>query len=164
MDTFKKTFYLLLLILLPVSHGFTQEETDVEDKADDTPAVVWLAGWRGSTYGILKDLPSAYGPVETRLKSAEEAAKAFNEEVFADLIKKVDFTKQDIEIVQFSGSGQNKLDCFVSLSNPPKYVYLVEYGQTKDLVNQIQVFAVRKDAIAQPVPFNRVVPPRKFVK
>jgi hypothetical protein len=77
------------------------------------------------------------------VKSAEEAAKHFDEEALAALKKRVDFQKQIVLVFAWKGSGQDKLDYKVLESFPEQVVFELTPGRTKDLRSHTHVYVLR---------------------
>lgn len=142
---------LLVLAFLPLFETSVLAQQDADEQNNDPnvkrPPVVELAHWRG--HQIHAVVSEGYfmnrRPVPARLESAEEARKYFKQEIVARWEKQVDFGRQDLVVMSCGGSGQNKIVCYVSLSKPFKVMFIVEPGSTKDLVEQVSVYAIGKD-------------------
>ena len=142
------TFMLALLPLLGMN-SFAQE-TAGEQSADPKskiPPVVRLGSWhRSGVYSVvLRDSPPWAVSNPLAIKSAEQIAKYFKNDFVVKLREQVDFDKQELSVLMWRGSGQDELECYVSLSDPTKVLFLVEPGRTKDLQEHLYVFAIRKD-------------------
>ena len=79
------------------------------------------------------------------LKTADEAAKFFNEEALASLQKKVDFEQQFVLVFAWRGSGQDKLTYVVAESFPEQITFSIIPGRTRDLRPHVHVFALRSN-------------------
>lgn len=82
-------------------------------------------------------------PLEIR--SADEAAKHFDDKALAALKKQVDFENQIVLVFAWKGSGQDKLDYKVLESFPEQVVFEVTRGRTKDLRSHTQVYVLRSN-------------------
>ncbi len=147
---------LLVLAFLPLFETSVLAQQDANEQKNDPnvkrPPVVELGHWRG--HQIHDVVSEGYfmnrRPVPARLESADEARKYFKAEIVAKWEKQVDFGRQDLLIMSCGGSGQNKIVCYVSLSEPFKVMFIVEPGLTKDLVEQVSVYAIGRDVKVTP--------------
>lgn len=79
------------------------------------------------------------------IRSADEAAKHFDDKALATLKKHVDFKHQIVLVFAWKGSGQDKLDYKVLESFPEQVVFELTPGRTKDLRSHTQVYVLRSD-------------------
>lgn len=142
------TFILTLLPLLG-TNSFAQEAAGKQsaDPKSKIPPVVRLGSWhRSGVYNVVRrDSPPWAVSNPLPIKSAEQFAKYFKKDFVAKWRGQVDFDEQELSVWMWRGSGQDELECYVSLSDPAKVLFLVEPGRTKDLQEHLYVFAIRKD-------------------
>jgi hypothetical protein len=121
-------------------------ERSVEPKSK-IPLVVRLGSWRGHQVDdvVRRDSPPESGRDPLTIKSTEQVAKYFKEAFVVKWREQVDFDKQELLVWMWRGSGQDELECFVSLSDPTKVLFWFEHGKSKDIDEHLYVFAIRKD-------------------
>lgn len=82
-------------------------------------------------------------PLEIR--SADEAARHFDDKALVALKKQVDFKNQIVLVFAWKGPGQDKLEYKVLESFPEQVVFELTRGRTKDLRSHSQVFVLRSN-------------------
>jgi len=96
----------------------------------------------------LKPARGAYqgrGNMPVVIKSAEDAAKYFEQETAGKLAKQVDFKKQVVVLFAWRGSGQDKLSYVVAESFPEQITFTLQRGRTRDLRPHAHVYAIRNN-------------------
>lgn len=132
--------FLMMFSLSPLPGHEKEGEKEI-------PAAIVLGHWRHNTHEIIQDLQglgSTKRHGEYRITSPEEAAKAFQKDYFEKLKKEIDFEKQEVVMFHVVGSGATRVDCYVSIGESPKVMFVTVRGVTKDYVKQVYVYAVRK--------------------
>ena len=85
-------------------------------------------------------------PADAQLiKTADEAGKLFGKQGLATLKKQVNFDKQNLIIIAWSGSGGDRITYFVNASFPEQVVFSYKRGRTRDLRRHFKLYAVRKN-------------------
>jgi hypothetical protein len=79
------------------------------------------------------------------IRTADDAAKHFDDGALAALKKQVDFKHQVVLVFAWKGSGQDKLDYKVLESFPEQVVFELAPGRTKDLRSHTAVFVLRSN-------------------
>jgi len=79
------------------------------------------------------------------ITSLEQATKHFTDEDLDELKKKVDFTKQQLLIFAWSGSGQDKITYDVGESDPEQIFFTYQPGRTRDLRPHLYVYVLRSN-------------------
>jgi hypothetical protein len=156
--TLRLLSFILALIPLLGTNSLAQDnvgEQSVDLKSKITP-VVRLGSWRGHQVDdvVRRDSPPESGRNPLAIKSAEQVAKYFKEAFVVKWREQVDFDKQELFVWMWRGSGQDELECYVSLSDPTKVLFRFEHGESKDLNEHLYVFAIRKDVQRVPGTFN----------
>lgn len=147
------SFLLALLALLGTSllaqDNVGEQSVDSKSKI---PPVVRLGSWRSHQVDdvILRDSPPESDRPPLAIKSAEQVEKYFKEAFVAKCRDEVDFEKQELFVWMWRGSGQDELECYVSLSDPTRVLFYFEHGETKDFKKHLHVFAIRKDVQSVP--------------
>ena len=77
------------------------------------------------------------------ITSSDQAAKYFAAEDIATLRNKVDFTKQEILLFAWRGSGQDRLEYVVLESFPEEIRFTYQRGRTRDLRQHFRLYIVR---------------------
>ncbi len=95
----------------------------------------------------LKEAAFALSGAENPLliQSVEEAAPYFDAKNLATLKDKVDFSKQEVLVFAWRGSGQDLLDYVVLESFPEQIRFRYQRGRTRDLRQHVKVFIVRSN-------------------
>jgi len=79
------------------------------------------------------------------IQSVDEATPYFDAKNLATLKKQVDFSKQEVLVFAWRGSGQDLLDYVVLESFPEKIRFRYQRGRTRDLRQHVKVFIVRSN-------------------
>ncbi len=79
------------------------------------------------------------------IQSAAEAATYFDAKNLAALKNKVDFSKQEVLLFAWRGSGQDRIKFVVLESFPEQIHFSSQRGRTKDLRQHLKVFIVRSN-------------------
>lgn len=79
------------------------------------------------------------------LQSIDEAAAYLGEKHLAALKDKVNFSKQEVLVFAWLGSGQDRIAYEVLESLPEQIRFSYQPGRTRDLRPHVKVFAVRSD-------------------
>jgi hypothetical protein len=79
------------------------------------------------------------------IRTADDAAKYFDEDALARLNEQVDFEKQFVLVFAWRGSGQDRLAYAVAESFPEQIFFTLTPGRTKDLRPHVHVYALRSN-------------------
>ena len=79
------------------------------------------------------------------IRTAEDAAKHFDEANLKALAEKVDFAQQIVLVFAWRGSGQDRLESRVAESYPEQITFSLTPGRTRDLRQHIEIFALRSN-------------------
>jgi hypothetical protein len=79
------------------------------------------------------------------IDTADAALKLFGKDGLAALKKQVDFEKQKLVVMSWSGSGQDRIQVGVNESFPEQVVFSYKRGRTRDLRRHFKVYALRKN-------------------
>ncbi len=149
-----------ILALLPLLGTNLLAQDNVGEQSVDAkskiPPVVRLGSWHRHQVDdvVRRDSPPTSGPNPLAIKSAEQVAKYFKEAFVVKWREQVDFDKQELFVWMWGGSGQDELECYVSLSDPTKVLFRFQQGETKDIQEHLYVFAIRKDVKKVPGTFS----------
>lgn len=150
--------FILALLALLGTNLLAQDNAGEQsvDPNSQIPPVVRLGSWHRTGVDDVVRLDSATWLISNPLaiKSAEQLAKYFKEDFVVKWREEVDFDKQELAVWMWEGSGQDELECYVSLSDPTKVLFRVEPGGSKDLQQHLYVFAIRKDVKRPPGPLG----------
>lgn len=151
----------IALLTLPVATTFAQkklvnktldkQEADKQeaDQKEGIPIVMELGSWHRSQVDSVVEKQFRTGVLYLNapvvLISADEASKYFKKDVVAKWAKKINFDKQMIFVWSWRGSGQDRMEPYISQADPKKVLFYNEQGSTKDLSEHLYVYAVRKD-------------------
>ncbi len=110
------------------------------------------AGWAESPIKQLENIPPKDTAFDLRasekplvITSLDQAAKYFDDKNLANLRSKVDFSKQEVLLFVWRGSGQDRLDYTVLESFPEQIRFRYQRGFTRDLRRHFRVFIVRRN-------------------
>jgi hypothetical protein len=78
-------------------------------------------------------------------KTAEQAAKYFEEQALQKLKKKVDFDNQILLVFAWRGSGQDQMTYLVAESWPEQIRFKYQPGRTRDLRSHVKIYALRRN-------------------
>jgi hypothetical protein len=81
------------------------------------------------------------------LKTEKDAAAYFTADELAKLTRQVDFNSQIVLLFAWQGSGQDKLDYSVAESYPEQIRFTHTPGRTKDLRQQVHIYALRANVV-----------------
>lgn len=150
--------FILALVSLVGTNLLAQDKVGEQrvDPKSKIPPVVRLGSWHRHHVEdvVRRNSPPWSVSKPLTLKSAEQAAKYFKEDFVVKWREQVDFNKQELAVWMWNGSGQDKLECYVSLSDPNKVLFRIEPGRSKDLQQHLYVFSIRKDVKRVPGPFR----------
>ena len=144
----------IALLTLPDTTTFAQKKLvnitlDKQEPDQEIPIVVGLGSWHRSQVDSVVERQFWTGGMSLNapvvLISADEASKYFKKDVVAKWAKKINFDKQMIFVWSWRGSGQDRMEPYISQANPKKVLFYNEQGSTKDFSEHLYVYAVRKD-------------------
>lgn len=146
----------IAFLTLPVSTTFAQKklvnitlDKQEADQKEEIPIVMGLGSWHRSQVDSVVKRQFRTGVIYLNapvvLISADEASKYFKKDVVAKWAKKINFDKQMIFVWSWRGSGQDRMEPYISQADPKKVLFYNEQGSTKDLSEHLYVYAVRKD-------------------
>ena len=147
--TFRLLSFILALLPLLGTNLLAQDNVGEQsvDPKSKIPPVVQLGSWHRHQVDdvVLRDSPPMSGANPLVIKSAEQVEKYFKEAFVVKWREQIDFDKQELFVWMWKGSGQDELECYIALSDPTKVLFRFKHGKTKDFVEHLYVFAIRKD-------------------